>query len=313
MRSVYLRLSVTDACDLRCAYCRPAGTPRRAGPRLDAAQQLALVERLDGVVALEKVRITGGEPTLLPRLPALVRDLRALLPRATVAMTTNGQRLAEQASSLRRAGLDALNVSLDACHGPTLAHLTGGGDLGAVERGLEAAREAGFAGIKLNTVLLRRGNGHLLEGMVSLARRHRCELRFIELMPLGPGAAIYEREHLPADEALSRVRRSMELVEELGQQGAARRYRLRDAGGREVVVGLISPVSRPFCHGCHRVRLDSSGLLYGCLRQPDGVDLRGPLLRGDHREVTHRIQAALDSKHAPGHGWPERSMAAIGG
>ncbi len=313
MRSVYLRLSVTDACDLRCAYCRPVGTARRAGPRLDATQQLALVERLNDVVAVEKVRITGGEPTLLPTLPDLVRDLRALLPRATLGLTTNGQRLTGLAAPLRQAGLDVINVSLDACHGPTLAHLTGGGKLDAVERGLEASRAAGFHKIKLNTVLLRRGNGHLLEGMVALALRHHCEPRFIELMPLGPGAAIYEREHLPADEALAKLRQRMELVEDLGQQGAARRYRLRDEHGREVVVGLISPVSHPFCSGCHRLRLDSSGLLHGCLRQPDGVDLRGPLLQGDRRELTRRIHAALDSKHAPGQGWPRRSMAAIGG
>lgn len=313
MKPVYLRLSVTDRCNLRCSYCMPRGTRPEPGARLDIRQMMTLVEQIHQVASVGKVRITGGEPLLLSGLPLLVQDLRRLLPGATLGLTTNGMGLQPLASTLRQAGLDALNVSLDSCHQETLSHLTGGGDLAAVERGLRAAGAAGFQGIKINTVLLRRGNGDYLLDLVNLARRHRCEIRFIELMPLGPGAAIHEREHLPADEALARLRQSLELVTSLGRRGAALRYRLRDHRGREVVVGLITPVSDPFCGDCDRMRLDARGRLFGCLRQQHGEDLRGPLLRGDRREVRRRIRGVLDCKQIPGGSWPQRSMAAIGG
>ena len=313
MRPVYLRLSVTDRCNLRCAYCMPKGSRPQRGGLLNGQELLALVKGIHATAPLGKVRITGGEPLLFGGLPRLVGDLRRLLPEATLGLTTNGTHLERMAWGLRRVGLDAINVSLDSCHSSTLARLTGGGDLAAVERGLRTARAAGFEGIKLNTVLLRQGNGDQLVEMVRLAHRHGSEIRFIELMPLGPGAAIYRREHLLADEALERLCQTFELVESLGQGGAARRYRLRDDRGCEVVVGLISPVSRPFCGGCDRVRLDARGMLHGCLRQQHGEDLRGPLLRGDHQELQRRVRDVLQSKQPPRHSWPRRSMAAIGG
>lgn len=291
----------------------PRGSRPEPGERLDIKQMLTLVEQIHQEAGVGKVRITGGEPLLLPGLPSLVQDLRRLLPGATLGLTTNGMGLAPLASPLRQAGLDTLNVSLDSSHSKTLVRLTGGGDLAAVERGLRASRAAGFQGIKINTVLLRRGNGDHLLDLVRLARRHRCEIRFIELMPLGPGAAIHEREHLPAHEALERLCQTLELVESLGRRGAALRYRLQDDRGREVVVGLITPVSSPFCGDCDRARLDARGRLFGCLRQQHGEDLRGPLLRGDHRELRRRIRGVLDGKQIPGDSWPLRSMAAIGG
>ncbi len=313
MRPVYLRLSVTDRCNLRCSYCMPAGTRPGRGQGLDAEQLLELVARMHAVAGLRKVRITGGEPLLFSGLPSLVRGLRLLLPGLPLGLTTNGTRLETMAAPLRRAGLDSINVSLDSCHASTLARLSGGGDLAAVERGLRAAKAAGYARLKLNTVLLRNGNGEQLTDLVRLARRHACEIRFIELMPLGPGAAIYQREHLAADEALGRLTSTFRLVESLGRRGAARRYRLRDQRGRDIVVGLISPVSRPFCGGCDRARLDARGVLHGCLRQTSGADLRGPLISGDHRELDRRLQGVLDAKQPPASQWPHRSMAAIGG
>ena len=313
MGPVYLRLSVTDRCNLRCSYCMPRGTRAPRGGRLDGRQLLELVSHIHRVAPVGKVRITGGEPLLFSRLPELVRDLRRLLPGATLGLTTNGTHLEALASPLREAGLDALNVSLDSSHPEVLARLTGGGDLDAVERGLGAARAAGFRGVKLNTVLLRGGNGRELLDLVKLARRHGCEIRFIELMPLGPGAAIYPREHLSAAEALQRLGQSLELVEPLGRQGAARRYRMRAGDGGEVVIGLISPVSRPFCGGCDRARLDARGHLFGCLRQQHGEDLGGPLLRGHGPELERRVRAVLDAKQSPGRSWPRRSMATIGG
>ena len=291
----------------------PKGSRPARGGLLDGDELLVLVDGIHAAAPLGKVRITGGEPLLFGGLLQLVGDLRRRLPGATLGLTTNGTLLERMAGGLRRAGLDSVNVSLDSSHPSTLARLTGGGDLAAVERGLRAARAAGFEGIKLNTVLLREGNGDQLADMVRLARRHGSEIRFIELMPLGPGAAIYRREHLLADEALERLCQTFELVESLGRGGAARRYRMRDGRGHEFVVGLISPVSRPFCGGCDRMRLDARGTLHGCLRQEHGQDLGGPLLRGDHQELQRRVLQVLHGKQPPRHGWPQRSMAAIGG
>lgn len=313
MRPVYLRISLTERCNLRCRYCRPQGGVPEPQGRLSATQFLQLVRSIHTVAPLAKVRLTGGEPLLFHGLGSLVAELRLLLPETTLGLTTNGILLQARAARLRRAGLDRINVSIDSDRPQSYRQITGGGDLACVERGLEAARQAGFLRLKLNTVLLRSTNARQLPQMVRLARRHDCELRLIELMPLGPGAALFEREYLPAAEALELLKRNFELHALPHQGGAARRYLLRDARGFELRLGIISPVSRPFCGGCNRLRLDSRGLLHGCLRRSSNEDLRGPLLAHDDQQLRRRVAAVIQTKDPKQQNWPSRPMAAIGG
>jgi cyclic pyranopterin phosphate synthase len=310
--SYYLRLSVTDACNLRCSYCRPQSFGRGAAHRVRALaddQLVELVAAIDAVAPLRKVRLTGGEPLLRPRLPELVSALRAALPRAELALTTNGTLLARLARPLREAGLGALNVSLDTVDDERFRALAGGRSIAPIVEGLRAARAAGFERVKLNAVLLRSANGDGLVALVRLAAELGCdEIRFIELMPLGPAARIYAAEHLPAAAALARLRGELAYLGAAGRSGTALRHRF-EIDGRSIVVGLIAPVSSPFCDGCDRLRLDAGGRLHACLRHSDGAPLAG-LGREALRAAALRV---LGCKVAPGLEWPERAMVAIGG
>jgi cyclic pyranopterin phosphate synthase len=307
--SYYLRLSVTDRCNFRCVYCRPDGEPPTAG-ELDGATLLGLVRRIDGVWPLRKIRLTGGEPLLRPDLCELVAGLRRSFPDAELCLTTNGSRLAPRARALREAGLDRLNISLDGADARTFAAVTGGADLGAVLEGLDAARAAGFSHLRLNAVLLASAAGARLTELVRLAARHDAELRFIELMPIGPAAALEPRERLSAADALATLRRDLDYVRPLDPSATARRHLLRD-GVRELVVGFIAAVSEPFCAGCDRLRLDARGRLYSCLREGAGLDLVAAAREPGGLEALLTRAAAKRPPRA-GH-WEPRRMVALGG
>lgn len=310
---LYLRLSVTPACNFRCAYCRPA-VDRCASAQpapLDDAMLVALVSRLHAVAPLRKIRITGGEPLLRAQLPQLVAALRGALPAAELCLTTNGSRLAPLAGPLAAGGIVAVNVSVDSAVPATFAALTGGGCLDQVIAGVEAARAAGLR-VKLNAVLQRTGNGGQLPELVRLAARCGCTIRLIELMPLGPAALIFGREHLPASAALARLREALPYHGCRGTRGIAEEH-LFSVDGRDVTVGLIAPVSRSFCHGCDRVRLDAAGRLHACLRREDGADLAALLGGGDRPAFAAAAAGVVATKREAGTSWPARSMAAIGG
>ena len=313
---IYLRLSVTSACDLRCAYCRPGsariehaeGAPGPAGND----ELIVLVGEVTRVRPVRKIRLTGGEPLLRRGIVDLVRELRRLAPRATIAMTTNGQRLAPLARRLRAAGLDALNVSLDTLDAGRFRRLSPTGALEATLAGIDAAVEAGFDALKINTVLLRSINGDHLDRLVVHAAGRGAEIRFIELMPIGAGAPLYPREFLSAADALTRLRERLAYDRPLGARGTAVRHAMR-AGGRRVVVGFISPVSHPFCDGCDRLRIDARGRLVACLRGEDGIDLLGPLRRGEMATIASALEAACAGKGRAATEWPARTMYGIGG
>lgn len=311
-RSQYLRLSVSERCDLRCRYCRRPGpsSPHRRG-ELDRDELLRLVELIHEVTPLRKVRLTGGEPLLRRDIVEIVGALRGGLPGAALALTTNGGRLAPLARPLRRAGLDALNLSLDAVDPELFTDLTRGGRLEPVLEGLVAARRAGLR-LKLNTVLLASYNAGRLAEIVRLALAHEAEPRFIELMPLGVASELFPREFFSSREALAELERTFEPLGPLGRSGAAVRHAFRD-GGRVFAVGLITPVSSPFCATCDRLRLDAGGRLLTCLRRSEAVELAPPLRRGDVGEVRRRVAAALARKRPPRAEWAARDMADIGG
>jgi cyclic pyranopterin phosphate synthase len=313
--SVYLRLSVTDRCNLRCRYCRPDGQAATA-PGLPDETMLGIVSAMARLVPVRKVRLTGGEPLLRAGLSDLVRKLRRLLPNAELAMTTNGTLLRAAAATLRDHGLDTVNISLDTTDPRHFARLTSGGRLDAVLAGVEAARRAGFGRLKLNAVLLRSLRGERLCELVRFAAHCGCELRFLELMPIGTAAQIDARERLGADETLAALRQVFGHPAPLPSSSNSRRYRFH-VDGVAVTIGLIAPVSHPFCAGCDRLRLDARGRLYPCLRSTEAWDL-GPCQSDGHSasDLETGLRAAMERKRAmqaTDRVWPARSMAATGG
>ncbi len=313
-RRVYLRLSVTDRCNLRCRYCRPALSGAKS-----ASATLASDEELLGLIAIlheefpiYKVRITGGEPLLRPGLPALIEKLHARMPNAELAMTTNAVLLKQHAAAVRRAGVEFLNTSLDTLSAELCKELTRGGELRTIVDGIRAARAAGFPQIRINTVLMRNYNGDSLPSLVRFAAELGCEIRFIELMPFGEGAAIYDREFLSAEEAMQSLEAEFTNLGPLPGSSTARRHRLL-VDGREQAIGFITTVSHPFCDGCDRTRLDSRGRLYACLRTVHGVDLLTPYRAGRIDMVRSLIRGEVPNKSIPQGLWPRHDMVSIGG
>jgi cyclic pyranopterin phosphate synthase len=309
---------VTSRCNLHCSYCRSEDLEPGQSDTLTDEEMLQLVQQIDRVAAVGKVRLTGGEPLHRPRLPELVRRLRRVLPAAELCLTTNGTLLTDLAAPLRQAGIDAINISLDAVDQHRYRAGTGGGIVDHVLAGLEAASAAGFARLKINAVLQRSINADELVRLVRLAHRHGGEMRFIELMPIGIAAEIYDREYLPADEALARICAELSYLGPLGTEGTARLHRFRDDHDPEndtpvITIGFITPISHPFCDTCNRVRLDCRGHLRSCLRLQDGLDLATPLREGQQVELERRVRAALREKCPATESWPDRPMSAIGG
>lgn len=313
-RRLYLRLSVTDRCNIRCRYCRPErdASGRRSLAVASDEELLTLVRLIHAEFPVYKVRVTGGEPLLHKNLPHLVGRLRAELPDAELALTTNALLLAPVAAALHRSGIEYLNISIDSVDAAGYRDLTRGGSLAAALDGIFAAREAGIRHIRLNAVLMRNINGNHLDGLVRLAAEHDCEMRFIELMPFGEGAALYESEYLPGAEALESLKRGFPYLGQAPESATADRHRFL-VDDQERIVGMITTVSHPFCDRCDRARLDSHGRIFACLRTPEGVDLLSPLRAGQLDVVRQRIRQEVPNKTVPQGIWPGRSMVLIGG
>jgi len=311
---VYLRLSVIDACDFRCWYCRPQGGGGSASPtggRLEADDLLTLVDAINVAAPVTKLRITGGEPLLRQDLTTIVAGIRDLLPNVELAITTNGHHLAEHAIALAEAGLNRVNISLDSLDPAVFRHITGVDGLDRVRRGVRAAREAGFERLKLNAVLLRSGSGAELEKLIGFAAREGLEIRFIELMPSGVANALYREEYISSADALEKLRGGGGDRGSLPPSGTAVRH-LFEREGHEVAVGFIRTVSDPFCDSCDRLRLDARGRLRGCLRREEVTDLGELLLRG-HGALVAAIRSVIADKRGPDGGWHTTPMVQIGG
>jgi len=313
-RPIYLRLSVTDRCNLRCRYCRPAQSSAKSAPAGLATDEelLALIILLHEQFPVYKVRITGGEPLLRPGLPGLIEKIRQRMPKAELAMTTNAVLLKQHAVAVRHAGVEFLNTSLDTLSPELCKELTRGGDVRTIVDGIRAAHAAGFPQIRINTVLIRNYNGDSLPSLVRFAAELSCEIRFIELMPFGEGAAVYDREFLSADEALESLEAQFTNLGPLPRSSTARRHRL-SVDGKELAIGFITNISHPFCEGCDRTRLDSRGRLYACLRTVQGVDLLTPYRAGRIDIVRAMIRGEVPNKTIPIGVWPAHDMVSIGG
>ncbi len=285
-RIEYLRLSVTDRCNCRCAYCMPeGGVPMLAHGDILSFEELACVVRAAAELGVRKVRLTGGEPLARRGVVDLVGMVAAVPGIEEVAMTTNATLLAPVAESLREAGLTRLNVSLDSLRPDRYARITRGGRLADALAGIAAAREAGFTGTKINCVLMGGVNDDELVDVASLARNEAVDVRFIELMPIGPAACWPRASFVAADAVLD----ALPGLELLGRDGVAELYRMPGWTGR---VGLIRPMSHKFCDGCSRIRVTADGKLKPCLHSAAEINLRGL----DHEGLLAALRDGIAAK-----------------
>jgi len=290
-----LRLSVIDRCNLRCRYCMPAEIFGPGYAFLPREERLTFAEmrRLAGAfvrLGVRKLRITGGEPLLVRDLPDLVEQLRGELPSGDIAVTTNSFRLAEMADPLARAGLDRVNVSLDAIDPGISAAMAGKPvNISEVSRGIDAALASGLS-VKLNAVIQRGLNASQVLPLARFARERGLVLRFIEYMDVGNSNGWTRDDVFTGADVLAELRREFEFEPDGARTGSdlASRYRYSDGKGG---IGLINSVSDPFCRGCSRARLSSDGQLFTCLFASVGTDLRRWLREerlGD-REILDRL------------------------
>lgn len=265
----YLRLSVTDLCNYRCRYCMPPeGVVKRNHGDMLSLEELAEIAEAAVRVGVKKIRLTGGEPLVRRGIVELCRRLRAIPRLEELCLTTNGALLPQLAAPLREAGVDRLNISLDTLQPDRFAEMTRLGRLSDTLAGIEAAEAAGFHNLKLDTVLIGGFNDDEIEDFVNLTREHPWEVRFIELMPMGPCAEWDKGCFLPDDTVLQKI----PALQQIEPCGVARRYRLPGAAG---TVGLISPVHHDFCAQCRRIRVTADGKLKGCLHSAEELPLRG--------------------------------------
>ena len=314
----YLRISLTDRCNMRCFYCMPDGSPDFVKSRdmLDA-DELAVVVRAMSSRGLRKVRLTGGEPLLRPDVVEVVEHIAGTDGIGDVAMSTNALLLPEKARALRRAGLRRVNISLDSLDPVRFARLTGSTLHRRVLRGIYAALETGMAPVKINVVALPDLDAFDLEALIVWASRHRLHLRFIEQMPFGAAVA--------AESGNARIRSLIESfagpLEELPHDPLANLLPPCRVRGERWQITFISPMSAPFCAACNRVRLTARGFLKLCLDEDIGIDL-APLVRSGTkvdaigRAIAHSVYYQKPEQHHfndPEFDRAGRIMARIGG
>lgn len=294
-RVSYLRLSVTDRCDLRCSYCMPKGFSGFEEPenwlRFD---EIARVVAAFARMGVSRLRMTGGEPLLRRHLPQLVSQLSVLPSLQDISLSTNATQLHKHAVALYKAGVSRINVSLDSLDKACMEQITGRDSFASIIAGLQAGKQAGFAPIKVNMVLMRGVNDHEVMRMAQYCFSEGFILRLIEAMPMGDtGRNSQYMELGPIREQLVREFNLLPTALELGG-GPARYWSTPDGKGS---IGFISPISQHFCATCNRVRLSVDGTLYMCLGQDEKFELR-PLLRAgvNDAELEGAIRSAIELK-----------------
>lgn len=283
----YLRLSVTELCNLRCRYCMPAGgVCKKAHEEMLTEEEIVLAVETAAELGVNKLRITGGEPLVKKNILSICERTAAVPGIREVCITTNGVLLPELAKPLREAGVKRLNISLDTLDEEKFRYITRLGSLETVLRGIEAALEAGYEKIKLNAVLIGGFNDGEIAPLAELTRRWPVDLRFIELMPMLESSEFGPEAFIPCERVLQTL---PELEEEPRDGGVAKLYRLPGAQGR---IGLISPLSSHFCGECNRIRLTADGKLKPCLHGKAEFPIKGL----DREGMREQFRAAMLAK-----------------
>jgi len=311
----YLRVSVTDRCNLRCIYCMPVeGVPLMPHEEILSYEEICTVVQVAARLGISKVRLTGGEPLVRVALPKLVQMISSLPGVEEVSLTTNGTLLRRYAAELKQAGLTRVNVSLDTLQKDKFRHITRSGELDDVLQGIEAARENGLEPVKINTVIMRGVNDDEVLDFARMTCNEGWHVRFIELMPFNNVA-----EFVPSSELEQRIGtwRKLEPSKPLTGNGPARYYRLAGAAG---TIAFISPISEfSFCSRCNRLRLTADGKLRPCLLRKDEVDLKSTLRGGGSVDELEELIVTAVMKKKERHGLGKkasglcRRMSQIGG
>jgi len=313
----YLRLSVTDRCDFRCSYCLPRSHRDFVTPeQWLGAPDLRRIVAVFASLGVSHVRLTGGEPLVRRELGEIATALASVPGLRELSLSTNASRLATCARPLKSAGVTRLNISLDSLDPDNFRALTGG-QLVHVLAGIDAARDAGFAPIKINMVVMRGVNDHEVDAMVDFCRDKGLTLRFIETMPIGTGGQQAQRHFVPLAEVEQRLRGRFRLSPAaMHGSGPARYFRVDDS---ELRIGFITPQSQHFCDTCNRVRMSVDGDLYLCLGQDNRVAL-GSMLRAGASDADLRAAILEGVAHKPQRhhfldapGAILRPMSALGG
>ena len=314
----YLRISLTDKCNLRCVYCMPEEMLFRPTRELLTRDEILRLVRLFVDLGIDKVRLTGGEPTVHPDLIPIVRGIRDAGVRR-ISMTTNGLRLARLARPLKEAGMERVNISIDTLQADKFQRITRWGRLADVMDGLYAAEAAGLTPVKINAVVVRGYNDDDVASLAALTLTRRWQVRYIEMMPFGDVAGFAQDAAVSQEEIMRRIEAELgqlELVDNGRLDGEAKLYRLK---GALAPIGFISTLTNPFCASCSRVRLTADGKLRLCLLRDDEGDLLAPLRAGASDEELRTLMAGLIWRKPWGHGLPDgiiplqRVMSQIGG
>ncbi len=306
----YLRLSVTDRCNLRCRYCMPeSGIEKKEHSQMLTEEEMLLAVHICASLGINKVRVTGGEPLLKKNILSLCRGIASTPGINELCLTTNGTMLPEMAQELKKAGVSRVNISLDTLDPEKYRRITRTGNLEDALKGLDAALAAGFERIKINTVLIGGFNDDEIKDLADLTKKNNVDLRFIELMPMTRNSFFSDSSYVPSSVVLQRL----SDLAPAGDDGVSRIYRLPGAKG---TVGLISPLSNMFCPTCNRIRITADGKVKPCLHKPEEYTIKG-LNDNEMRIVLEKAICAkppchdeLSSQHATKAG---RDMFRIGG
>lgn len=266
----YLRVSVTDRCNLRCIYCMPPeGILKKDHNDIMRYEEIFNVIKTASLLGIDKVRFTGGEPLILKNIDKLIYNTSKISSIRDIAMTTNAVLLEDRVEDLKKAGLKRLNISLDSLKKDRFRSITRGGDINKVFKSIEKSLSIGMRPIKINTVIMKGINDDEIEEFMNLTKEYPISVRFIELMPIGEGRKLYKDSYMSSEEIISKNRDFIPV--ETDKSSTALLYKFKRSKEN---IGFISPMSCKFCSGCNRVRLTSEGTLKPCLHSEKEVNLR---------------------------------------
>lgn len=265
----YLRISLTDRCNLRCIYCMPEqGVLKKCHEDVIRFEEVLKIIRAAVPLGIKKIRYTGGEPLILKNISSLISETSKIQQIKDIAITTNGILLYDLADELKEAGLKRVNISLDTLKEDKFSHITRGGDLNKVLKAIEKCISLGIK-VKVNTVLIKGINDDEIKSFIDLTREIPVEIRFIELMPIGEGEKLYKDGFMSSEEVLNKFPELIPL--ESDKRSTASMYKLVDSKGK---IGFISPLSCKFCSNCNRIRLTSMGTIKPCLHSAKEINIR---------------------------------------
>ncbi len=316
----YLRISVTDLCNLRCRYCMPEeGIDNKLShKKILSLEEYARIVRVAARAGIRKVRLTGGEPLVRKNLVQLVKYIAEIPEIDDIAVTTNGVLFPGVARELKEAGLNRVNISLDSLKEERYEYITRMGSLHQAKLAVFKALELGLHPVKINTVVIKGFNDDEILDFARLAHEYPLHIRFIEFMPIGD-LLFWKKERLMDADMIKAVIEkefNLQMACDIQGNGPARYY--QTAGGKGSI-GFISPMSNHFCSRCNRIRMTADGMLRGCLYEKQEIDLKPALATGDEEEILRLINQAIKKKPARHHmndGWGmenERKMYQIGG